>query len=731
MIETILRRVIVVAAFLVLFVPFIVAESSYFPYIVGKAVLFRVLVECMLGAWIALALINQTYRPRWSPVLIASGIFLVVVGLADAFGVNPMRSFWSNFERMEGFITIFHVVAYLFVMASVFRSEKFWTRFWNLSVVASVLISFHAFSQINPTYPGELVRVAGTLGNAIYLAVYLLLNIFITLLLAYRARANKLFLILYGCAAVVQLCALYYTGTRGAFVGLVVGIGFATIATFIGGSKEHASMRRVAGGLLVFGIIAIGLFIVMRNTAFIQQTPILARVANISLADTTVESRVTLWTKIAWNTFLERPLLGWGQDNFIVAFGKHYDPLMYKQEPWFDRAHNVFVDWAVAGGVLGLLAYLGLFVASLWMLWRSSVSLPEKALLTGLLAAYATNNMFVFDNLVSYIYFAAVLAYIHTRQETSDGGVPSRLVERSSLMQNGALCCAVVVVVVLAWFTVIRPGLRAQTLLEALRADYATYDAERTLALYEKALAYGPITGFEEVREQLSQSAIRLVNNESATPEARTAIIVRAFEELSLSATDEPDNTRRLYFLAHMLKETGQLSEARVVFEQALAINPLRQNFLYELGETYLSEDNFDMFIDIMKRAYEAERENNTAFGYYSGALMFAGRIAEGEALLVERFGTTTVDNKYVLQAYTDVGASEKVAAILELRLQKMAPADDPSARVSLAMVYLELGRRDDAVAQLERAAELRPDFADQAGQMIKAIKEGKNIKIK
>ena len=43
-------------------------------------------------------------------------------------------------------------------------------------------------------------------------------------------------------------------------------------------------------------------------------------------------------------------------------FAEHYDPRMYKQEPWFDRAHNVFFDWFVAGGVLGLVAYLALYL---------------------------------------------------------------------------------------------------------------------------------------------------------------------------------------------------------------------------------------------------------------------------------------------------------------------------------------------------------------------------------
>ena len=44
------------------------------------------------------------------------------------------------------------------------------------------------------------------------------------------------------------------------------------------------------------------------------------------------------------------------------------------------------------------------------MLWRSSeLSRPERIALTAVLAGYAVHNLFVFDNLYSYIYFFAIL----------------------------------------------------------------------------------------------------------------------------------------------------------------------------------------------------------------------------------------------------------------------------------------------------------------------------------
>lgn len=728
MFETILRRVIIAGAFLVLLVPFVVTDSAFFPFIVGKGVLFRILVGVMLGAWAALAISAPAYRPRWSPVMISAAVFLGVVGIADMLGVNVARSFWSNFERMEGFVTIFHVVAYLLVLGSVFRSERLWEWFWNASIVASFVMSLMAFADINRAFEGQLIRIDATLGNPTYLAVYLLINIFIALFMAYRGRSSKLRVSAYGIAIVAQIAALYYTGTRGAFLGLVAGIGIAALAMLICGRK-HPTMRRIAGAIIGLTLVGGGAFFALRDTAFVQDNPTLERIANISLVDTTVQSRLTLWTSIGWNAFLERPLLGWGQDNFIVAFGKYYDPIMYKQEPWFDRAHNVFVDWAIAGGVVGLISYLALFIAALVILWRSSLSVPEKAILTGLLGAYAVNNIFVFDNLVSYIYFASVLAYVHARgsygfDEASSGQQAAPI---SGFLVGGVA----VIAVALIWFTALRPMARAQTLLDAIRMDRTTQDVAHMTQRYQKALAYGFVTGLEETREQLSMSALRTLENERAAPEARAAIMGLASSELADSAIAEPNHTRRLYFLAHFLKESDQHEEALEVFDQVLAINPTRQNFIYEVAQIHLAVQDFEKAAETFKTAYDVEPENDTAFVYYAASLMLSGKVAEGDALLEERFGTTIVDNELLIKAYERLGRSERLAGIIELRLSTKAPSDDPGLRISLALVYLDLGRRDDAIAQIERAAVIKPEFAAQAAEMIKAIREGRRIEVR
>ena len=77
-----------------------------------------------------------------------------------------------------------------------------------------------------------------------------------------------------------------------------------------------------------------------------------SRVFRYLITEQTTKSRFQIWG-MAIEGFKENPLLGWGQDNFNLVFNKYYDSRLYDQEPFFDRAHNVFLDWLIAGGIVG------------------------------------------------------------------------------------------------------------------------------------------------------------------------------------------------------------------------------------------------------------------------------------------------------------------------------------------------------------------------------------------
>ena len=123
-----------------------------------------------------------------------------------------------------------------------------------------------------------------------------------------------------------------------------------------------------------------GSFLALKEFSAIKEHHVFGRFSAISLSDPTTAARLFLWV-IAVKGWEERPILGWGQENFPYIFAKHYDPGMYGRAAWVDRAHDAltkdgsrvdrahdifFFDWLTAGGVLGLFTYLSIFCTAIW-----------------------------------------------------------------------------------------------------------------------------------------------------------------------------------------------------------------------------------------------------------------------------------------------------------------------------------------------------------------------------
>ncbi|MHB1086469.1 MAG: O-antigen ligase family protein, partial [Minisyncoccota bacterium] len=419
--EKTLRWIALGGIFALPFVGLLVTSSLFFPYITGKNFAFRIIVEVITAAWLALAIVNPSYRPRRSLLLGALALFVLIIGVADVFGAYAFKSLWSNYERMDGWVTIAHLLAYTIVASAMLQSEKLWRWLFWTTLGVSAYLSLYGLLQVTGKVAlglggvsGLSGRIDGTFGNPIYFAVYMLFHVFIAAMLwaqqwVEKGPGKRLYIsAAYGSIIALDTVALFLTGTRGTMLGIIGGTLLSALLMLIFARKSRNVWR--ASAAVVFGIFALtGLFFMVKDQAWVQKVGFLNRLASISLSDQTTESRFVNWS-MAWEGVKERPILGWGQENYALVFDKYYDPRMYKQEPWFDRVHNIVFDWLVAGGFLGLITYLSIFIVALWTLWRSGgFTIAERSLLTGLLAGYFCHNFFVFDNVTSYILFGTVL----------------------------------------------------------------------------------------------------------------------------------------------------------------------------------------------------------------------------------------------------------------------------------------------------------------------------------
>jgi len=619
--KNILKWIIYIGLFLIPFVPFLVYSSLFFPFITSKAFTFRIIVEIIFGAWIILAALAPEFRPKKSVILYSLLAFVFIIGLADVFGVAPIKSFWSNYERMEGFITILHLGALFLVISSVFR-EREWKWWWNTSLIASAVMIIYGLFQLGgllEVHQGG-TRLDGTIGNSAYLAVYMLFHIFLALMFFLREKKNTVLKWTYGILIFGQVVILYNTATRGAILGLIGGL---LITAFLNlRNKENKSVQKTSMvGIALFVVLAGG-FLLMRDTGFVKSSPVLSRFASINLSEIKTEGRSFVWP-IALEGIKERPLLGWGQDNFNYVFNEHYDPKMYKIEPWFDRAHNIFLDWAIAGGLLGLFAYLSLYVALLISLWKKSdeLSYVDRSVLTGLLAGYFFHNFFVFDHLVSYILFVSVLAYVHARShKQSDWGV-------ALSPEKTFYFLAPVIVIMLGfgiYFINIKPIIANTDLIVGLQFSQAgSTKALESANAFRSAYNESRLGRPEVVEWILSSAPAILSGNLSA--EEKNSYFIFAKGVAEKQAQDLKGDARYQLLAGSFFSKTGQFDEAIAYLNRAQVLIPGKQQVYIELGSAYINKGDTASALENFKKAYEMAPDNMDAKIIYLIGAIYAG----------------------------------------------------------------------------------------------------------
>lgn len=726
-INKILRNTILVGIFLIPFIPLYVANGMFFPFITGKNFTFRIIVEVILALWAILALRDRSYMPGRSTVLYSVVGFLSVMTLADIFGANFYRSFWSNYERMEGLVGLLHMSAYFLVLGSVLNTSKLWDKYLKTILGVGVLISMFVFGQLLGIFninQGSW-RVDATFGNATYLAVHMLFLAFIATYYHFRTKeavtrtGRFLYLVLSG----VYLFVLYKTATRGALIGLVVGV-VATGMLLV--YHESGRTKKIATRTLGAFLLAMLLFIPLRKTDLIKNSTTLNRFSDINFESITKEPRLMVWGS-ALKGFWENPVLGWGQDNFNLIFNKYYNPGMYAQEPWFDRAHDVFFDWLTAGGILGLLAYLSMFYVAIKTVWKKSdrltLTVTDKSILTGMLIAYFVQNIFVFDNLMSYTIFFTLLAYLHygSRSVGEEVRGVHRVGPEDKLFLQVSSSFILVALVFSLYFVNAKPIFASRALIGALSSQ----DLKQGLDKFKEVFAYKTF-GSVEAREQLTQRAVA-VRGANVPNEIKLEYFNLAKDEMLKQIESSPDDARYRVFLSTLFTNYGLQDDALAQAKKAVELSPKKQTLLFGLASIYINRGEVDKAYETAKYAYEVEPNFSEAQNIYAAISIYAKK--DGEPLIQEilnkNFGTNTPPDDRFISAYAAVGRYDRVIEIWKKKIEK--DPNNPQFHISLAASYLANKQRSKAIDELRTAIKINPSFKEQGEHFIREIQAGRN----
>ena len=584
-----------------------------FPFVFSKLIFFQVLIGVTFPAYVALAWAEPEYRPKLTPLLWAILAYFAAVALSVAFAADPMRAWWGNQERMNGLFTLLHFLAWCLMTTGLIRTWNQWKKLLMYEIVISGVMGIISMLQIPfpnlLSFPVSGDRVGGLLDNPIYMAAYQIFNLFFIALLwlRYVSKSTKIWLVVF---AILDVGAFLAAQTRGALVGVAAGL-VVFCVTFALMTKSKKTKIAIFAPLALL-IVGYGLLFSARNTSFVQHS-VLSRFTNFN---ETVDTRLIAWS-IAWQGFQERPLTGWGFDNFHILFNLKYNPRSLEfsyYETWFDRAHNTVMDALSMTGIPGTLTFFGIFGALFYMVFRAYkkgwIDNRTASIFYALPVAYFVQNLFVFDQpagfTMSFLLYALVMRATMgpDTSATAPSATPSAGAKEVPWIGFAILQLASLLVV---WSYSVQPAKASYLTIMSNNYFSAGYYPQ-AFALAQSAATistpYIDEQSFLQARNLITLLSNGSLKNVPNWKEWHDLILTKTTQQL----IDHPLDTHSLFIYARFLDSfSSEVPEDKALSEKeylaAIKTSPKRQQLYFNLGRFYLQNGQKQKGVDMFKQA--------------------------------------------------------------------------------------------------------------------------------
>ncbi|MEO8685148.1 MAG: O-antigen ligase family protein [Devosia sp.] len=313
------------------------------------------------------------WRSDWQRILSSATVALPLLAgvlLVIAFAITA-KSAWH--------IGIIVVLAPLFLVAPLTALfERLPTRHALTALAVAALLGSlgAALVACYDTQVLHMARAGFSVANPIHFAdISLMLGCIPLLGLAGRRAWWRLVFL---AGPMLGIIAVLLSGSRGPILAVVpVTAAFVLLALHRLMPNRWFWVGLGAFLLAIAAAIGIG-----STTGWLQSQPIVANILDVvrtgASPDGSTTERLSMY-KTAWSAFLASPFYGHGMLDFIAITATYAPPGVVF--PSYEHLHNDIADFAVIGGLLGLVAYALLIVAPLVAVWRLPPGQPRFAVL--------------------------------------------------------------------------------------------------------------------------------------------------------------------------------------------------------------------------------------------------------------------------------------------------------------------------------------------------------------
>lgn len=627
----------VVAIFAI--VPLLYSNGRIASAVTSKQYFFIGMVDVLVIMVVWLMVSDMRYRvtKKMSITLIPIGLFILSMIVSTLLGSDIYTSLYSTIERGGGLVLWLHAMLFTITIAFMVRVQgilfikKIAQAVLGSAVVVALMTFFteEAFDKgitwLNESAGGAM------LGNSTIAGAYFVFALFFALVLFYQ-ESSRIKKGIYTVGSIIILLSpiffnikgFFVTGTawgellsnplvligqaRAAVISVILG---GSIACLAYGSFTHniKRMRQV----FVVGILAIviglgyGALQLFVPHSFVQNT----------FTEIVGPNRLIFW-KEASQGLVERPIIGWGPENFRIVHQKYFDARLagpaHGAEIWVDKPHNIFVEVLVGQGWVGIITYVVLLSSLVYFIVvsvrRGSTPAYIGSVFIGLLTAYIIQNQFAFDSVVPLIAFAGLMGIFIGLYAVSDENKLKESLSREWLVKGFAVVitgCAMVTWLVCAY-------LPSRKMIDAKKIFDASPDTRTEMYrnLFSGAgsvslktdlgmIYYTLATLYLEQREMIAQTP-------QAVPVARAelkALLTAGKESLSVTKNDY-----RLMLALAIFKETDIFLAGR------------------------FSQGDIDEVFNYLQTAIDLSPNNPLAYLMYGKALLYIEKVPEAREML-------------------------------------------------------------------------------------------------
>ncbi len=423
------KTIIYILSSLLIAVPLTNSEFFYNQFISPKFVILLIGSMALLGVFTYFSICQASLKTLNNNHCYILSIYMAGIILSTVFAVNPAFALQGSFIRQLGLISyLCFCITFFAVIVAVEDERKHFEFLFKAFVLAGSLVALYGLGQIiglisipigqatQTMIETQSKRVNSTLGHADFTGNFLLYVVYPIAILVITSKANKVKLLFSGVLISVVL-SIIFTGTRGAWIGLIIGGLVFLFFTFserkVLLAKIPKSTLRYITSIVISGIILLILFIGFTKWGM----PIRSRLLAFSAEGYTGAGRTTLW-KYTISLFPKYWLTGWGLDSFRFAELPYKTIEIAKLTSGFNQEdpHNIFLSSLVSTGLFTTVVYISLiFFALRYFLVAIYVASEknDKWCSIGLLSSFSgvlVHGFFIYHDISTGLYFFFFLA---------------------------------------------------------------------------------------------------------------------------------------------------------------------------------------------------------------------------------------------------------------------------------------------------------------------------------